>query len=142
MLYVCHDQEEAMTLGDRIAVIRDGQLQQVGPPLEVYRRPGNSFVAGFIGSPSMNFFACELREIRGDDEGVKLRLVSAGFELPLDAALHAQLGCYDGEPATGQKLLLGARPEDIRLVDPPSADATARVDVIEPLWNRCPTSTD
>ena len=55
MVYVTHDQEEAMTLGDRIAVLRDGVLQQVATPMELYRRPANQFVAGFIGSPAMNF---------------------------------------------------------------------------------------
>jgi multiple sugar transport system ATP-binding protein len=55
-IYVTHDQVEAMTLGDRIVVMRDGLVQQVGSPLELYRRPRNKFVAGFIGSPAMNFF--------------------------------------------------------------------------------------
>jgi multiple sugar transport system ATP-binding protein len=68
MLYVTHDQEEAMTLGDRIAVMHGGRLQQVAPPLEVYRRPANRFVAGFIGSPAMNFLPGPL--VAAGDDGV------------------------------------------------------------------------
>ena len=63
-VYVTHDQVEAMTLGDRVAVMRSGVLQQVGPPSELYNRPTNLFVAGFIGSPSMNFMPGELRDGR------------------------------------------------------------------------------
>ena len=59
-VFVTHDQEEAMVLSDRVAVMRDGKLQQIGPPMEVYRRPANLFVAGFIGSPAMNFLEVEL----------------------------------------------------------------------------------
>ena len=59
-VFVTHDQEEAMVLSDRIAVMRGGRLQQIGPPMEVYRRPANQFVAGFIGSPAMNFFEGEV----------------------------------------------------------------------------------
>src|SRR6185436_19162864 len=71
MIYVTHDQEEAMTLGDRIAVLRDGRLQQCAPPLDVYRTPVNAFVGGFVGSPSMNFVMCNLRR-----DGDMLRLES------------------------------------------------------------------
>ena len=59
-VFVTHDQEEAMVLSDRIAIMRGGKLQQIGPPMEVYRRPANQFVAGFIGSPAMNFLDGEL----------------------------------------------------------------------------------
>src|SRR5262249_32050265 len=65
IVYVTHDQEEAMTLGDRVAVLRDGRLQQLAPPMEIYRRPANVFVAGFIGSPAMNFFRCTSRRGNG-----------------------------------------------------------------------------
>src|SRR5204862_7784678 len=61
MLYVTHDQEEALALGDRVAVLREGVVQQVAPPLDIESRPVNAFVAGFIGSPAMNFFPCRLR---------------------------------------------------------------------------------
>ena len=121
MLYVTHDQEEAMTLGDRIAVLLDGQLQQVGPPLEAYERPANSFVAGFIGSPAMNFFPCT---VSGDGENA--RLEGPGFSLELDPTHHLPL-------TTHSSLLLGVRPHDIRLVAPSAADVCGRIDMIEPL---------
>src|SRR5262249_34842617 len=121
MLYVTHDQEEAMTLGDRLAVLREGKLQQVASPLEIYRRPANAFVAGFVGSPSMNFFSCTVQRQNGH-----LQLGSPYFSVPLD------------ESAVGLKsesVLLGIRPQDIRLVDAENADARAQVDVIQPLGN-------
>ena len=121
MVYVTHDQEEAMTLGGRIAVMLDGQVQQVGPPLEVYRRPANTFVAGFIGSPAMNFFPCSASR-----RGNSLRLESPHFTLEVDVS------CESTAASTPQAIL-GVRPHDIRLVDPPQGDATGRVDVIEPL---------
>jgi len=121
MLYVTHDQEEAMTLGDRIAVLFDGQLQQVGAPLQVYRRPANSFVGGFIGSPAMNFFACTLQH-----NGGKARLEGRGFSLEIDSTHHSPL-------STHSSLLLGVRPRDIRLVAYSEADLCGRVDMIEPL---------
>ena len=121
MLYVTHDQEEAITLGDRIAVLLDGQLQQVGPPLEVYERPANSFVAGFIGSPAMNFFPCTLQH-----DGGKTRLEGPIFSLEIKTTHHSPL-------TTHSSLLLGVRPHDIRLVAPSEADVCGRIDVIEPL---------
>jgi len=122
MLYVTHDQEEAMTLGDRIAVMNEGRLQQVAPPLEVYRRPANVFVAGFVGSPAMNFFRCTLE---GGDDGAP-RLAGDGFTLALDGVT------LERGPA-GRELLLGVRPQDLEVVAPEGADLTARVDVVEPL---------
>jgi len=122
MLYVTHDQEEAMTLGDRIAVMNEGRLQQVAPPLEVYRRPANVFVAGFVGSPAMNFFHCILET---GDNGAP-RLACDGFALPLEGIALAR------EPA-GRELVLGIRPQDLELVALEDADLTARVDVVEPL---------
>jgi multiple sugar transport system ATP-binding protein len=122
MLYVTHDQEEAMTLGDRIAVMNEGRLQQVAPPLEVYRRPANVFVAGFVGSPAMNFFRCTLET--GEDGAPCL--ACDGFALPLAGI------ALEREPA-GRELLLGVRPQDLEVVAPEGADLTARVDVVEPL---------
>lgn len=109
-----------MTLGQRVAVMRDGAFQQVAPPMEVYRRPANAFVGGFVGSPAMNFLACDYRT---DDAGA--RLVCG--EVPLD------LG--DGEGARGREgpVLLGIRPHDVEPVEPAEADVRARVDVVEPL---------
>jgi multiple sugar transport system ATP-binding protein len=119
MLYVTHDQEEAMTLGDRVAVLRDGLLQQAAPPMEVYRRPANVFVAGFIGSPAMNFFRCAARREDG-----ALLLESPLFRLALDGGPQGQIS---------EEVLLGVRPQDVRQADPAGADLTARVDVIQPL---------
>ena len=110
-VYVTHDQVEAMTLGDRIAVLSDGKLQQLGPPQEVYDRPANVFVAGFIGSPPMNL-------LRASASGGRIK---AG-ELTLERA-----GVPDGE------LVVGLRPEALR----PAVDGMPaldfRVDVVEPL---------
>jgi multiple sugar transport system ATP-binding protein len=120
MLYVTHDQEEAMTLGNRVAVLRDGCLQQVAPPLDIYRRPANSFVGGFIGSPAMNFFRGALGSAAG---GVRFEV--PWFTLVLDG--------HQGLAAQGQEVLLGVRPHDLILADPDEADVVARVDVIQPL---------
>jgi multiple sugar transport system ATP-binding protein len=70
VVYVTHDQEEAMTLGNRVAVLRDGVLQQVAPPMELYRRPANQFVAGFVGSPEMNFLPADLVPVPAPASGV------------------------------------------------------------------------
>ncbi len=128
MLYVTHDQEEALTLGDRVAVLRDGDLQQVASPMEVYRRPVNVFVAGFIGSPSMNFFRCALR-----GEAGSMRLESPWFNLILDGCSKIHSDC--------EEILIGVRPQDLQLENlgvelegaPTKADAAGRVDVIQPL---------
>jgi multiple sugar transport system ATP-binding protein len=120
MLYVTHDQEEAMTLGDRIAVMRDGRLQQVAAPLEVYRRPGNVFVAGFIGSPAMNVFRCSVSSSDG-----RPLLESPAFNLPLKLPLT--------ELASRPEVLLGVRPQDTERVEPGQGDAIGTVDCVEPL---------
>jgi len=122
MIYVTHDQEEAMTLGERIAVMHEGRLQQCAPPLEVYRRPVNAFVAGFVGSPAMNFLDCELRR-----EGDTLRIESALLHLSTDRP-----PALDGG-AERRRAQLGIRPQDMEVVAVEQADLVARVDVIEPL---------
>ena len=111
MIYVTHDQAEAMTLGDRIVVLKDGFIQQVAPPLEVYDKPVNRFVAGFIGSPAMNFFTAS---------------VSNGVL----SSLGSQLGSADLKDGT---YTIGVRPEDIK----PSGSSTlaAQVEVVETLGN-------
>jgi multiple sugar transport system ATP-binding protein len=101
MLYVTHDQVEALTLGDRIAVMRAGRLQQVGPPGDLYSRPRNLFVAGFIGSPSMNFLPAEL-------DGDRLR--SPVGDLSVSDELRRRLAA--GPSAGGRGLIIGIRPED------------------------------
>jgi multiple sugar transport system ATP-binding protein len=103
MIYVTHDQVEAMTLGDRIAVLKDGAIQQIGTPLELYRRPKNRFVAEFIGSPSMNFFNVTIL-----DRGDSLWLDQGHFQLKLPPRFRRAGALKDGMEA-----LLGVRPEDI-----------------------------
>ncbi len=106
MIYVTHDQVEALTLGDRIAVLRQGSLQQVAGPMELYRRPANLFVAGFIGSPPMNFFQGTLvTEGAGlvfQEEG------TSGFKLRVDGEMNSRLAGW-----AGKKVTLGIRPEHI-----------------------------
>jgi ABC-type sugar transport system ATPase subunit len=102
MVYVTHDQEEALTLGTRVAVMNEGRVEQVGPPLEVYRRPATVFVATFVGSPAMNLLPAELLPIRGD-----------------------------GVPGSGDATL-GVRPHDVTVVTAGGGDSDALVDVVEP----------
>ncbi|QSG16276.1 ABC transporter ATP-binding protein [Halapricum desulfuricans] len=122
-LYVTHDQTEAMTMSDRIAVLNDGELQQIGTPLECYHEPENEFVAGFIGSPSMNFFDVEL-DTTGDDP----TLIHEGFRYDLTEDVYADIEGH------GERFTLGIRPEDIELAtaDEPNA-VTTTVKVTEPL---------
>jgi multiple sugar transport system ATP-binding protein len=114
MVYVTHDQLEAMTMSDRIAVMKDGNLQQYASPAEVYRRPANLFVAGFIGTPAMNFIEGELVST---PNGSALR--AGTLQLPLELAGRAA-------PA---RLTAGIRPEDVTICDGPWS---GRVSVIEP----------
>jgi multiple sugar transport system ATP-binding protein len=102
-LYVTHDQTEAMTMGDRVAVLKDGLLQQLGTPQEIYSRPTNLFVAGFIGSPAMNLYEATLSE--GGDE---LHLGSQSVLLPASLGADPALAPY-----RGTKLVAGIRPEDL-----------------------------
>ncbi|MFP4113985.1 MAG: ABC transporter ATP-binding protein [Spirochaetota bacterium] len=125
MVYVTHDQVEAMTMGDKIVVMRDGVIQQIGDPLSLYNNPVNRFVAGFIGSPPMNFMAVKVTE-----EGGKMMIDEGNFKLSVDAALSDDL-----KPYIGKEVIFGVRPEDLRY----SADAKdgecikTSVQVIEPL---------
>ncbi len=106
MIYVTHDQVEAMTLADKIVVLRDGRIEQVGSPQELYQRPATRFVAGFIGSPTMNFMPAELAG--GADEGCRVRAPGLGeLSLPQDASGQA----------TAAELSLGVRPEHLRLAE-------------------------
>ncbi len=118
-LYVTHDQTEAMTMGDRLVVLNHGELQQVGTPLECFYRPANRFVAGFLGSPSMNFF-------EGHVEGGTLRV--DGFDYDLTEEMQVEV---DGR----NELTLGVRPEDMVLHDRASSghEFEAVVDVVEPM---------
>ncbi len=106
-VYVTHDQIEAMTLGDRIAVMKDGEIQQLGTPQEVYDEPANRFVAGFMGSPSMNFIRCRL-EGEGDGVTAVAEANTGPLRLPLPA------GRCDGLTGRiGDEIILGLRPEQI-----------------------------
>ena len=91
MIYVTHDQVEAMTLGDRLCVMKDGAVQQIGTPLDLYRRPLNRFVAEFIGSPSMNFFLVTVL-----DRGDSLWLDQGHFQLKLPPRFHRHPSLFDG----------------------------------------------
>ncbi|WP_372912689.1 ABC transporter ATP-binding protein [Salinigranum sp.] len=118
-LYVTHDQTEAMTMGDRLVVLNYGELQQVGTPLECFYRPANRFVAGFIGSPSMNFFEGEV------DDGT---LSVDGFDYDLSERMRSNVG-------DRTEVTLGGRPEDFDLSDDPSGENSfeVAVDVVEPM---------
>ena len=124
-LYVTHDQTEAMTLGDRIVIMRDGFIQQIGTPQEVFDHPANLFVAGFIGSPQMNFFDGKL--VREGNEGYCVEVCGAKIALPADK--QAALKANNVEP---QDITLGIRPDHITLADKQAANAIkATVDVTE-----------
>jgi len=107
-LYVTHDQTEAMTLGDRIVIMKDGVIQQIGTPQEVFEHPYNLFVAGFIGMPQMNFFDAELME-KGGTYSVKV----GGIEVVLSAEKQARL---KEKQVKSQEIILGVRPEHITLL--------------------------
>ncbi len=149
MIYVTHDQVEAMTLGDRIVVLDRGRVQQVGTPLEIYDSPQNRFVAGFIGTPSMNF--CQGRVTVGESRSAAeaggaaeraekkaigergLWFAAAGWSAPLDTETSRRLGGF-----VNRELVLGIRPEDVKLGEDVAASPVqqrieARVALVEPL---------
>ncbi len=137
MVYVTHDQVEAMTLGDRIAVMNKGVIQQVADPLRLYRRPANLFVAGFIGTPAMNLFQGTLTEL-----SQSLRFIGrpppatphgAALSLPIPPEEVARLRAHIGKP-----VVMGVRPEGMvaepALAVPPRDGAfAARIDMVEPM---------
>ena len=125
-VYVTHDQIEAMTMGTRIAVMNEGRLQQVGSPQELYDRPINRFVAGFIGSPAMNFTSVELT-----GSGDSAQLTGSNVTIPLPAQFRASIG------AGARSLIVGYRPEHLELgpIKGPSAIVNAKAEVVEYLGN-------
>jgi len=139
-VYVTHDQEEAMTLGDRVVVMKDGRIQQADPPLRTYERPANRFVAGFIGMPPMNFFDGVVRAAAGGG-GFEFQETGPGggggdgFRLPLGGAAEGLLGALAARE--GQPVVLGVRPEHLTLGG--NGDHAGRpsipcsVSVVEPL---------
>jgi multiple sugar transport system ATP-binding protein len=127
-IYVTHDQVEAMTLGDRVVVMKDGLVQQVGEPLELYGSPANRFVASFIGSPAMNFVDITLLQANGflwaETQGLRIKVPAARTE---KLRRHA-----------GTKLVLGIRPEALRMAngtEPADYSFDSTVEVVEPLGN-------
>ncbi|MCP4547891.1 MAG: sn-glycerol-3-phosphate ABC transporter ATP-binding protein UgpC [bacterium] len=129
MIYVTHDQTEAMTMGDRITVMKDGVIHQVDTPLNLYNKPSNLFVGGFIGSPAMNFIAGRLADNAG------LVFESEMGPLPLGAEDAGHL-----KPHEGKEVFMGIRPEDIHSVEfgpdiPSISKIDSEVDVIEPMGN-------
>lgn len=106
MIYVTHDQLEAMTLANRIVVMSEGRVEQVGPPIAVYRRPASLAVAAAIGSPGMNLLPATIASV--DDQGATLRLAGGGF---------VQTGAMVAADAVGQAVTLGIRPEHLRVDD-------------------------
>ena len=119
-IYVTHDQTEAMTLGDRIVIMKDGYIQQIGTPQDVFNHPANLFVAGFIGMPVMNFFDAELKR-----EGDKYFVELEGVKVELDAEKEARL---KGKDVQSQSVILGVRPEHTQLT---KDGVPAKVDVSE-----------
>ncbi len=119
-IYVTHDQTEAMTMGDRITVLNNGQIQQIGRPLDLYNRPVNQFVAEFIGSPPMNFLPVSFKAPR---------LLSNGdFRFTLPDNWEEPLSAYDGKPLT-----LGIRPEHLSVAPAAPKNLPARVELVEAL---------
>jgi multiple sugar transport system ATP-binding protein len=119
-IYVTHDQVEAMTLGTRVVVMKDGRVQQVGEPLELYGRPANKFVAGFIGSPAMNFV-----DVAISTDGRFAECEGVQVQVPERLRSHG-----------GRRVTLGVRPEALRLVNGAEPHCLAtEVDVVEPLGN-------
>ncbi len=129
MIYVTHDQTEAMTMGDKICVMKDGIIQQVAGPLELYDRPANKFVAGFIGTPPMNFFNVEVLIENG-----ALVLKEGSFDIKVPAFMKDKVS-----PFVNQKIVMGVRPEDIydklfaNISHQVVSGFSATVDIVEPL---------
>jgi multiple sugar transport system ATP-binding protein len=121
-IYVTHDQTEAMTMGDRIAIMSEGKIQQVAAPLELYNRPANRFVAEFIGSPPMNFIPVEFH--------APLLITHTNFRFTLPDVWGSALQNYDG-----QTLMLGIRPEHLSLGVPATKNLPVKVDLVENLGN-------
>ncbi|MFM2312067.1 MAG: hypothetical protein RLZZ04_1343 [Cyanobacteriota bacterium] len=135
-VYVTHDQTEAMTMGDRIAVMNNGQIQQIAPPLEIYERPANRFVAEFIGSPPMNFLPVELKS--------PLKLVSPHFALELPDIWTKPL-----QQSQAKSLILGIRPQHLAVASDSAPESSQEressiqieVDLVEALGNETYIST-
>ena len=133
MIYVTHDQVEAMTMGDRICVMKDGYIMQVAEPLTLYNHPENLFVASFIGSPGMNFFKGTIKQSGNTLQFVETNDKATPVAVTLDANLSAKAAGYVGKP-----VIFGIRPEDVQdtlTVSGPEASRTVevKVEVSEPM---------
>jgi multiple sugar transport system ATP-binding protein len=126
-LYVTHDQTEAMTMGDRVAVLRDGTLQQLAAPQDLYEQPANLFVASFIGSPAMNLYEAA---VSGPADRLVLSLGSQRLALPAELAQRRP-----GLAATERKLVVGIRPEHLTVAPPGESTLSVRTELVEALGN-------
>ncbi|MGH7576461.1 MAG: ABC transporter ATP-binding protein [Longimicrobiales bacterium] len=146
MIYVTHDQVEAMTLGDRIVVMHRGEVQQIDTPLALYHRPANRFVAGFIGSPAMNFI--EGRLVAGAGAGVAFEAWGGALRVRLDPSQGVPVSGSESVRApqggrlralaqSGAEIVLGVRPEDVTVMDKidSAADTRLTLDLVEPMGN-------
>jgi multiple sugar transport system ATP-binding protein len=125
-VYVTHDQVEAMSMGDRIGVMKEGRIEQLGTPDEVYNHPASLFVAGFVGSPAMNFLPAQYQ----DGAQPTLHLAEGAFQLPVGPQWARAIR----ERATGNSFTFGIRSEDIALYTEPGPDRIpSEVYVMEPL---------
>jgi len=122
-IHVTHDQLEAMTMGDRVVVMHGGSVKQIGTPEEIYSRPVDTFVAGFVGTPPINFVRCSVEERKG-----AVTLNAGDFRL----RLPARLGNLVRRNASGPEVILGVRPEDIKIEDG-GEKIQARVELVEPV---------
>lgn len=134
IIYVTHDQTEAMTLGTKIVVMKDGLIQQVGAPQSIYDNPVNLFVAGFLGSPSMNFFRCTVKEEENNRTALLLDDAKTVKKVYLDGTRGKQIA----DRYNGRHVILGIRPEDIYELDEAKklGIENESVDVDEPVVNR------
>jgi multiple sugar transport system ATP-binding protein len=140
MIYVTHDQVEAMTMGDRICVMKDGRIMQVAEPLTLYNQPDNLFVAGFIGSPPMNFFRGKLRPAPASAPGSYplLQFVEKNDQLPPTLVTLDERLSRLGAAHNGKEVILGIRPEDVQDTPAvpqanPAHTVEVRVEVAEPM---------
>lgn len=134
IIYVTHDQTEAMTLGTKIVVMKDGLIQQVGAPQSIYDNPVNLFVAGFLGSPSMNFFRCTVKAEENNRTALLLDDAKTVKKVYLDGTRGKQIA----DRYNGRHVILGIRPEDIYEIDEAKKLGIENdsVDVDEPVVNR------
>jgi multiple sugar transport system ATP-binding protein len=128
MIYVTHDQTEAMTMGDKIVILKDGEVQQIGIPMELYNEPVNKFVAGFIGSPAMNFINGKL--LRSDK--MYFLIDKLNVKIELDEMHYKRL-----QPYLDKEITIGIRPEDLSVSTEKSSaeDISVQIEVVEPMGN-------